>query len=391
VARRLLIRGAVCVLPEGPERADILGEGGRIVAVGRDLEPADVEVFDATGLVAGPGFVDVHVHGGGGRSFFRADAAEVREYALWAPLHGVTSFLMSVAGSDADRTREILSALRPAIGCDGAEPLGFHLEGPFLNPARRGAFPEDYLRPVDVQEWRGYQAAAEGAIRQMTLAPELPGAMDVIEAVVADGVVAAMGHTDAAFAVARQAFDRGVTHVTHLFNAMRPLHQREGGPAAAALLAPGVTCELICDGLHVSEEMLALAARLLGPERMVCVTDNLEMAGAADSPGGTEFGGAVIEAREGVATRADGTIAGSLAPFDEHFRRVLRLFGGDLSAAFWACAANPARVAGVGARKGTLAVGADADIVLLDATNRVVATICRGEVLFDGRQAVQGD
>jgi N-acetylglucosamine-6-phosphate deacetylase len=381
----VLIRGALAVLESSVERLDILVEGRRIVAFGRDLD-ARGPVVEAGGLFAGPGFVDIHVHGGGGYSFFRAREVEVRGYAAWAPRHGVTSFLVSTLGPDPDGTAELLRVLRPAKDAEGAEPLGFHLEGPFLNPVRKGAFPPAMLRAPDPGEFASYQEAAGGAIRVVTVAPELPGATELVSAVVATGAVAAMGHSDATAAEARAGFEAGISHVTHLFNAMRPIHQREGGAAVAALLAEGVSCELICDGVHVSEEVLSLALRLLGPARAVAVSDNLEIAGVAGVDG--RFGSETVRAGRGAAVRDDGTLVGSIATFDEHFRRVLRLLGGDLAAAFAVCSANPARVAGYGGRKGVLAAGADADIVLLDREFRVVAAFCRGVLAWDGRQEV---
>jgi N-acetylglucosamine-6-phosphate deacetylase len=379
----VLIRGATLVLPGGlAPNVDVLVTGGRIARLGRDLRGTEPEIA-AEGLIAGPGFIDVHVHGGGGHSFFRADPAEVRAYAAWAPRHGVTGFLASTLARDPAATASLLERLVPALGCRGAEPLGFHLEGPYLNPVRKGAFPAAMLRPPSAEEFRHYQAAAGGAIRQVTLAPELPGALEVVDAAVASGAVAAMGHTDATVEQARAAFARGISHVTHLFNAMRPIHQREGGPAVAALLEAGLTCELICDGAHVAEDVLALAVRLLGSERAVVVTDNLEMAGSEAAT--ATFGGASVRAQGAAAVRDDGTLVGSLATYDAHFRRALLLFGGDHAAAFAACSRNPARIAGVANRKGALAEGMDADIVLLDGAGRVVMTVCRGEVAFDGR------
>jgi N-acetylglucosamine-6-phosphate deacetylase len=381
----LLIRGAEAVLRGGLARVDLRCSGGRIVEVGPALEPGGCSLLEATGLTVGPGFVDVHVHGGGGHSFFSGDPAAVGGYAAWAPRNGVTSFLVSTLGRDAAGTEAILARLAPAIGArPGAEPLGFHLEGPALNPERRGAFPASMLRPPDPAEFERYQAAAAGQIRQVTLAPELTGAAGLIDTIGASSAVAAMGHTGATAAEARAAFEAGVTHVTHLFNAMRPLHQREGGPIAAALLGAGVTCELICDGAHVAPEVLRLAYALLGPDRSVIVTDNLDIAGTSATSG--SFGGPV-SATGAAAARPDGTLVGSVATFDQHFRNALEFLDVDLPAAFRLASTNPARVAGVAARKGTLEAGKDADLVALDAARTVVFAVCRGVVAFDRRSA----
>lgn len=381
---RLLLRNIRLVRDGKVQPFDLLCENASVAAIALPgtAAPAGAEVLEGRGMVAGPGFIDVHVHGGGGHSFFSHDPARIRAYARWAPSVGVTSFLVSTVGRDQEETGRRLSALAEAVGPmnDGAEALGFHLEGPFLNPIRRGAFDEADLRAPSVNEYRRYAAAAGGLIRQVTVAPELPGALDLVRAVVDSGAVAAMGHTDATVREARAGFAAGITHVTHLFNAMRPIHQREGGPIVAALLEEATSCELICDGAHVSPEVLRLAYQVLGADRTVVVTDNLHIAGTGSSHG--KFGASEVSASGGAAVRADGTIVGSVTTFDQHFRNAYRFLGFDLPSAFQVCSANPARVAGAAARKGRLEPGMDADIVLLDADLRVAATVCRGRVVY---------
>ncbi|HEY4668584.1 MAG TPA: N-acetylglucosamine-6-phosphate deacetylase [Tepidiformaceae bacterium] len=378
---RLLIKDGILALPGGPIRADILCEGHRVAAMGRDLAADDARVLNANGLTLGPGFVDVHVHGGGGFSFFSSDRENVTGYSQWAPRNGVTSYLISTIGRDDDDTARRLTALAPTIGTrSGAEPLGFHLEGPFLNPDRRGAFYPSMLLPPSPAAFVRYQEAARGLIRQVTLAPELEGALELVATVLATGATAAMGHTDATTPQAAAGFRAGIRHVTHLFNAMRPLHQREGGPIAAALLEERATCELICDGAHVAPEALRLAYRLLGAGRTVVVTDNLEIAGTDEMT--ATFGDDPVKVEGFRAVRRDGTIVGSVATMDEHFRNVLAFLEVDVSTAFRLCATNPARVAGVENRKGALAHEMDADIVLLDRQLQVEATVCRGEIAF---------
>lgn len=381
VSGRLLIKNGVIAAHGPPHQADVLCEGPRIVAIGRHIDAEGATQFDAAGLMLGPGFVDVHVHGGGGHSFFTRDADRVRAYAAWAPRNGVTSFLVSTVGEDDAATLETLWALAPTIGSTaGAEPLGFHLEGPFINPVRKGAFPPSYLRAPSRDEFARYQHAAGGMIRQVTIAPELPLALDLAAAIAVSGAIPAMGHTDATAEQARAGFDSGIRHVTHVYNAMRPLHHRDGGPIAAALLQDSATCELICDGAHVAPDALRLAYRALGPARAVVVTDNLHIAGT-ELQGG-DFGGEHIEVSGAKAVRSDGTIVGSVATMDVHFRNSIAFLGIDLAAAFRICSTNPARVAGAGARKGALDRGKDADIVMLDADRDVVATVCRGQIAY---------
>jgi N-acetylglucosamine-6-phosphate deacetylase len=382
---RLISRGATVVTPAGPTPADILCEGASILAVSPGIDAPAAAVLDASGFTAGPGLIDVHCHGGGGHSFFDASAGPIAAYARWAPRHGLTSFLISTGAATEEGLVTLLSSQLPALGAPGAEPLGFHLEGPCLNPDRRGAFPLAMLATPTAVDVPRLADAAGGGLAQVTLAPELPGALDLVRGLRRAGCLPAMGHTDATAEEARAGFAAGIGHVTHLFNAMRPIHQREAGPAVAALLEPGVTCELICDGLHVAPDMLRLAYALLGPRRFVAATDNLHLAGtdAAVAP----FPGGGVTVRDGLAARPDGTIVGSVQPIDSHFRNVMRFLGVGPDVAFRLCSTNPARVAGVASKKGAIMPGMDADIVVLDAAFDVVATVCRGEVAFDRRAA----
>ncbi|MEO8538352.1 MAG: N-acetylglucosamine-6-phosphate deacetylase [bacterium] len=381
MSRHLLIRNGVLAMASGPMRADILCHEGRIVAIGHDLQEPSAEVIDATGLTAGPGLIDVHVHGGGGHSFFTQDPERIRAYSQWAPQNGVTSFLVSTVGRDAEDTAGIFASLAPLVGdTEGAEVLGFHMEGPFINPLRQGAFPKEMLRAPVREEFIRFQAAAQGHIRQVTMAPELPLALDLAVAISGSGAIPAMGHTDATTEQCEAGFDSGVRHVTHLFNAMRPIHQREGGPIVAALLRDQATCELICDGAHVAPETLRMAYRILGPQRTVVVTDNLHLAGMQAASG--RFAGEEVTVSGGKAAKADGTIVGSVETMDQHFRNSMNFLGIDLAAAFRICSTNPARVAGAANRKGHLDRGMDADIVLLDSDCQVAMTICRGEIAY---------
>lgn len=384
MSQRLLVRSGVLALSSGPVRADVLCEGGKVIAIGRDIDAPGVMVVDASGLTVGPGLIDVHVHGGGGHSFFTRDRSRIEAYAAWAPRNGVTSFLVSTVGNGPDETEAILAALAATVGATaGAEVLGFHLEGPFINPVRHGAFPTGMLRSPSLAEWERFDAAARGTIRQVTLAPELPGALPLIRAIERSGSIPAMGHTDATTAECAAGFEAGIRHVTHLFNAMRPIHQREGGPIVAALLEERATCELICDGAHVDPAPLRMAYRMLGPSRTVVVTDNMHLAGMEATSG--RFAGEEVTVSGAKAAKADGTIVGSVATMDTHFRNAIEFLGVDPGTAFRLCSANPAQVAGAATRKGQIERGFDADLVLLDSDLRVRMTVCRGEVAFDGR------
>ncbi len=378
---RILFRGARVVLDGELAPLDVLCEEGRIVSVAAQLDAGGAELVDAAGHTLGPGFVDVHVHGGGGSSFFTRDAQRLAAYSAWAPGAGVTSYLVSTAGRHPADLLRTLEGLAPAIGhAPGAESLGFHLEGPFINPQRKGAFDAATLQPPSTSGLERAFDVAEGKVRQVTLAPELPGAAELVELCARRGAVAAMGHSDATYAEAGAAINAGASHVTHLFNAMRPLHQREGGIAAAGLLDDRVTCELICDTEHVSVEMLRLAFRMLGSRRMVCVTDNMHLAGTPATR--TEFMNGSVSVQGDAARKDDGTLVGSVLPMDGHFRNLVERVGLTVAEAFQVCSTNPAAVAGVAGRKGRIAPGFDADLVLLDSSHHVVSTYCRGLLAY---------
>jgi len=378
----IALTNARLILPDAVVEGSVVFEDGAIVAAGPSvIAPASAETIDASGLYVAPGFIDIHVHGGGGLSLITDDPEQIRAYARWVVSRGVTSFLISTFGADHESTLRNLrgsgAALRAPTG--DARPLGFHLEGPFLNPKRKGAFPESALRPPHTQEFRAYAEAAGGAIRQVTLAPELPGAHDLVRAVLDAGAVPAMGHTDATYEEARRAFDLGVRHVTHCYNAMRPLAHRDPGCLGAALTSDQVTCELICDGAHVHPAVAELLLRAKGVDRTVLVTDGMTLAGTGE--GLLEWEGGRIEVKGLAAVRDDGTIVGSVATMDDLVRNAVRWLPVSLSEAVRMATLNPARVIGEEGR-GIIEPGAAADLVLLDDDLRVVTTFVAGTVVY---------
>ena len=378
----LLLHGASVVTGDDLARLDVLAVDGKIAAVGPEIEYSGAAVLDASGLTLGPGFIDIHTHGGGGASFVSENSDSTGAYASWAPSVGVTGFLASTAGATVDQTVTRIRRLSIDAGkaSAGAEALGIHLEGPFLNAVRRGAFEPSMFRAPNVSEMQRYIDAGAGCLKLVTIAPELPGSVPVLQMLEKAGVAVAMGHTDASAVESREAFALGVSHVTHLFNAMRPFHHREAGAIAAALMDDGVTCELIMDGVHVSPDTLRLAYRLLGAARTVVVTDNVPFAGTSERSG--DFEGQDIHTSHGAATRRDGTLVGSIQTMDQHFRNAIEFLGIDIPEAFRICSTNPAAVIRLGDRKGRVAAGYDADFVLLDAGLRVSHAVRGGKAAY---------
>ncbi len=364
--------------------ATVLLDGDRIAAVAPGLAvPDGWPSLDAAGCFAVPGFIDLHVHGGGGYSCSTNDPRELRRYAAWVAATGVTAFLAGVVAPTPAAGHAALAAVAAADAdtAGGARLLGAHLEGPFLNPARHGAFPPSSLRPPDLGELRGYLAAASGALRILTLAPELPGAAALVHAALDAGVRVSMGHSDATYDQALQALDQGLRHVTHCFNAMRPFHHRDPGIIAAALADARPTVELIADGVHVAPGALRLAIAAAGPGRVCLATDAIPVAGQA---GGTEFDLGAVRGRvvDGAARLSDGTLAGSVATMAGNVRRLSRELGVPLADAVRMASTTPAAALGMGDRFGRLAPGFAADLVLLDADLRPVRTFVRGRQVW---------
>jgi N-acetylglucosamine-6-phosphate deacetylase len=367
-------------LPDG-RSARILVVDGRITAiddVAAPLEiPPDAHRVDVTGLLAAPGFIDLQVNGASGLDVTDDPTAI---WAIGATLarHGVTAFLATIVSSAPPRIGEAMEAWRRGPASPGAVPIGLHIEGPYLSSARAGAHRPEQLRAPDPAEAAGW--TVDAGVRIVTLAPELPGALDLVSQLSGRGVVVAAGHTDADAATGRAAVDAGVRYATHLLNAMRPLDHRAPSLAAALLDDDRVTIGLIADGLHVAPEMLALVRRTIGPGRLSLVSD--ATAGLDLAPGRVRLGDAEVVVGEDGARLADGTLAGSIAGLDVGLRALVAATGCDRSEALQAVTSTPARLLGLGEGRGRLEVGGRADITLLTEGLEVAATLVAGEVAW---------
>lgn len=350
---------------------------------------ADHVHIDARGTLLVPGFLDVHTHGGGGYALHTSDPYEIRRYAHWVASTGVTGFLAGVVGAPGGLPEEQLRAAVAATEDEpddeageiaGARMLGIHLEGPYLSGERRGAHRTSWLRTPDARETERLLELTRGVLRILTVAPELEGAEALIRSVTEAGVTVSIGHTNATYDQTRAAISWGARHATHCANAMRPLHQREPGPLAAIAEEPQVLGELIADGHHLHPAMLRLLVRLLSPERAIAITDALTGAG---TPAQTfELNGQPARVSDGAAHLADGTLAGSVLTMDQALRNLLDFTDLSLSQAVGMLTRNPARAVGMERRKGSLAAGYDADLVLLDPALQVQTTIRGGRLIY---------
>ena len=339
-----------------------------IVSTGSGRQfPEATERIDVGGLWFVPGFMDLHCHGGGGHPYDDGPD-EIAAALLTHRAHGTTRSLISLVANPVAQIRESLGVIADLASSDPLI-LGSHLEGPFLARGRRGAHNPDFLHepmPYEVEELLG---ASRGTLRQLTIAPELPGAFETIDVLVENGVTVAVGHTEATFDVTREAFDRGARLLTHVFNAMPGIHHRAPGPVIAAFEDDRVTIELILDGLHVHPDVAAMVFRA-APGRVALVTDAMAAAGASD--GHYRLGSLNVTVRDGLAVLSGtSTIAGSTLTQDVALRCAIETAAVDPADAVAALTATPARALGLESRHGYLAPGFAADAVFLDHEWRV--------------------
>ena len=355
---------------------------GRISAVehGRAPEVSSTETeHDLGGAWLGPGFIDVHVHGSAGVDFMDTDEDGLRRMARFFAGKGVTSFLASTWTETHEATLAALTLVK-RVGervPGGASIVGVYMEGPYLNPARKGAQRETAIRPIDRSEAIEYLDT--GVVRALVLAPEVPDAAWLLEELDRRGITAVAGHTDGTFGDIELAAARGVTAITHTFNGMRGLHHREPGVAGAALLLDDLTCELIADGVHIAPELMPLFWRMKGPERIALVTDANQAGGLPD--GEYWDRDRTVEVIDGVGLLPDGTICSSARTFDYDFVLFCKYAKVTFAEAWPAASSTPARIAGVQHRKGSIEVGKDADIAVLSPDGKVLATTICGEWL----------
>ena len=384
---RLLITGARVLTPNGEwPRGWILVEGRRIAAMGQGEPPpgsdAGADVLAADGLVAMPGFIDLHVHGAVGVDVMDADRDGLARMARFLAGHGVTAWLPATMTATGPATERALAAARAVAGPvdGGATILGAYLEGPYLNRARAGAQDPDLIRPAGRAE--ATRLLDLGIIRVLVIAPEVEENRWLVTEAVARGLTVSAGHTDATYEQALQAVKDGVRHVTHAFNAMRPLGHREPGMLGAALVLPELRCELIADNIHVHPAAMRLLVQAKSPGGVVLVSDAMPATGLPE--GAYTIGNRPAFSVNGAVRLADGTLAGSVLTLDRALHNLQAATGRPLAELWPAASRNAAQAVGVDDRKGTLEPGKDADLVLLDPALQVVATVAEGTLVYAG-------
>ncbi len=380
---RHLLKAARVITPdEGFSPGWVLLRDDKIEGVGPgEAAPDGLPTTDLGTHTLAPGFVDVHVHGGGGFSLLTGEADEIRGYRRWAPSTGVTSLLPTVCAASLSEAEALIRALAGQCGQhDGAaELLGINLEGPFVSPARLGALPSSWAQPPDRAVLQRLLEAASDNLRLITMAPELPGEAVMADALAA-GVRVSLGHTNADTDAGSRAFESGASHVTHALNAMRPFHQRDPGVIGAALAASGVTIEVIADGVHLHPDTVRLLIRAFGPGRVALVTDAVKPAGLASGSSRIGAGEAVLSS--GRVSLPDGTLAGGASTMATLVKNVVSWGTATLDEAVRMASTVPAAVAGASERKGRIAGGYDADLVALTPELEVAATWTGGRLAY---------
>lgn len=363
----------------------VLIDGRTIHAIGKRASitfPRDTEIIDARGNAIVPGLIDIHTYGNLGVSMTTPEriAEELPAFARNVAQFGVTSFLISPTMGNRDFIARILTAIAEAIPNvrDAAQPLGIHLEGPWLDPEQRGAFPLEVLHAPALDEAREYVQAARGYLKLVTLAPNFPESLDVARYFIENDIVPSLGHSNTTYDVTHDALDVFPV-VTHVYNAMSALHHRKPGVLGAVLSSDKASSMLICDGIHAHPAAVKILFRSLGTDRVILVTDSIPGGGMDEG----EFVMLNQTARiiDGVARLENDTIAGSILTLNRAVMNARKFGNLSLNDALEMATQNPARILGL-SNKGQLVVGADADIVVMDDASEVAMTMVRGDVVY---------
>jgi len=363
------------VIPQGTLYVNAVGIVDRIAEASERLDPG-YEAIDMGGLDLLPGLIDVHVHGGGGWNVMGATHAELDGLCRFHASQGTTALLATTVADRPEVLEQALRAIKSAVdrGVGGAELLGAHLEGPFLNVSRAGAQNKDAIYLPNDERIGRLLHAAEGSIRLVTLAPEIPGGLDCARRFVREGTTVSIGHSAASYAETLQAVELGASHTTHHFNGMSPLHHREPGVAGAGLMSDRLTIELIMDGLHVRPELIKWVYDVKGARGICAVTDAIHCAGMPDGDYGY-----VVKQGDRIVLQSDGvSLAGSSLTMIRALRNAVRFTGYAVERLLPSFTEVPARQAGVGHRKGSLEQGKDADFIVVDEDLQLYSVVVRG-------------
>ena len=389
VSRTAVVHGQVVTPQKVIEDSVILIADGRIVAVDEACAlsiPPEARVLDAHGMVVAPGFIDAHTHGGHGYDFMESSPDQIGDILRWMTSTGITGVLPTVATASLEEQVRIVKLLREVRERNplGATILGIHVEGPYISQERRGGQPEQGIRLPSITEMEALIEASGGAIRLVTLAPELPGALELIRFLKHHHIIASVGHSDATYEQVVAAAEAGLTRASHLFNAMRGLHHRDPGAVGAVLVRDDIYAEIILDGVHLHPVTAQIAIRAKGLERIVLVTDATQAAGLGD---GTYVrpGNRRITVKDGAARLDSGGLAGSVLTMDKAVSNAVRWLGLPLTAALAMASQVAAESLDLQQSKGGLAPGKDADLIVFEDDVRILLTMVKGQIVYQSQ------
>lgn len=377
----VLFRGKIAYVGASGSVPDTLtGPGGS-----ETFSTASLPTIDASDGVVVPGYVDIHIHGGGGADTMNATVEAIETIAKAHVVHGTTGFLPTTMTAPHENVVAAAKAVKKAMVAStksdwaGARVLGMHVEGPYIHPKMIGAQNPNFVRHADIGELDEILSILADGFRLITLAPELPGAIEAIEWLVSRGITVSMGHTAATHEQALAGIAHGVSHATHSFNAMTGLHHREPGVVGTLLTEGSVRGELIADGIHVHPTVMKVLAQSKGATGLCLITDAMEAMGMPD--GQYDLGGLTVILRDGECRLESGSLAGSVLTMDQAVARMVHEVGIDLVSAVRMASLTPTEAVGLDAERGSLTVGKVADVVILDSSLRCVKTLVEGRIV----------
>ena len=383
--KKIITNGVIITPGEILKNRVIIIEGSVVSSIDSKIPEETggyIEVIDASGNYVVPGFIDLHVHGGGGADTMDSNLGSIEKIAETHCCFGTTSFLPTTMTMDRDTIVKSLQNIRKVFirGTGYSEILGIHLEGPYLNPEKKGCQREEYIIKPTVEKFIKLNKSAGGLIKIVTIAPEIEGAIDFIKWLTGKSIIASAGHSSAKYGQVEEAVKAGLSQVTHTFNAMSGLHHKEPGLAGAALSIDELYAQLIADCIHVHPAIMKVMISSKGMDRTILVTDAIRATGTDE--GISELGGQKVIVKDGQARLEDGTLAGSILTMDCAVRNLVEKVGISITDAIKMATINPARSIGIEKRKGSIEPGKDADMVLLNSKLEVDMTIVKGKIVY---------
>jgi N-acetylglucosamine-6-phosphate deacetylase len=372
------------------EQGFIKIKAGKIIDIGPVTDNANQKADEIISLTPNfslvPGFIDIHIHGVKGADTMDGTPSALSTMACSLPREGTTSFLATTITQSSDQIEAALSNAATYSSTIKEEPaaemLGIHLEGPFISPERAGAQPLSFIQEPDLSLFEKWQQLSGGLIKLVTMAPERENGLELLRYLTDSGVIASIGHSDASYHEIQEAISKGLSHVTHLYNGMRGFHHREPGVAGAALAHHELKVEMIVDGIHIHPAIVKSTYRTKGASEIILITDAMRAKGLKD--GTYDLGGQKVQVSNQKALLSDGTLAGSILTMNDAIKNMIQYTGCSLQEITVMASENPAKQIGVWNQKGSITVGKDADLTILDQDLNVIFTLCNGKIAYQG-------